>query len=78
MKTGYLCLNGYSGHSETEVEVIGETPKRYRIKAITRTRLAGENRWLNIGEIELVPKYAMIRIESNETTVQMGTARKEV
>jgi len=78
VKTGYLCLNGYAGRSETKVEIIGETKDRYRIRAITKTRLAGENRWLNPGEIELVPKYAMIRIESNETTVQMGTARKEV
>lgn len=56
---GLLCLDGWSGRVEQPVAVIGETPKRYRIRAITRTRLAGLYRWLKPGDTALVPKNAI-------------------
>lgn len=40
MITGRLQLDGYAGRTEQIVEVIGQTPKRLRIRAITETRLA--------------------------------------
>lgn len=55
----YIQLDGWSGRSETRVLVIGETPKRYRIKAIMRTKLAGRDRWLDEGQTTLVPKRAV-------------------
>jgi len=58
-----LCLNGWGGRTETSVEIIGETPKRYRIRANKRIKLAGRNRWLEIGKTALVPKSAIIRIQ---------------
>jgi hypothetical protein len=58
-RTGYLHLNGWAGHRTHQVEVIGETPKRYRIRAITKTKLAGRCRWLQEGEMALVPKHAI-------------------
>jgi len=58
MIIGYLLLDGWEGRTRQQVEVIGQTPKRYRIRAIDRTRLAGP-RWLNPGETALVPKTAM-------------------
>lgn len=61
-RTGYLMLDGWAGRREHKVEVIGETPKRYRIRAVERTKLAGRCRWLYAGETALVPKYA-IRLE---------------
>ena len=54
-----LCLNGWEGRTETSVEIVGETPKRYRIRASKRVKLAGRNRWLEIGKTALVPKYAV-------------------
>lgn len=55
---GRLMLTGWHGYSEQEVEVIGQTPKRLRIRAITRTRLAGP-RWLAPGQSALVPTHAV-------------------
>lgn len=56
---GWLVLDGWQGLIRREVQVIGETPKRYRIRALTRTRLAGRGRWLNPGQTVLVPKAAV-------------------
>lgn len=54
-----LCLNSYAGRTETPVEIVGETQKRYRIRASKRVKLAGRNRWLEIGQTALVPKTAV-------------------
>lgn len=45
------------------VVIVGETPKRFRIKAITRTRLPGRGRYLEIGTEALVPRTA-VRVEA--------------
>lgn len=58
-RLGYLCLNSWTGRTETLVRVRGETPKRYRIEAITRTKLAGRDRWLEPNASTLVPKHAI-------------------
>ena len=58
-KYAFIQLDGWSGRSESRVLIIGETPKRYRIQAITRTKLAGRDRYLNAGETTLVPKRAV-------------------
>jgi hypothetical protein len=54
-----LGLQGWEGLTWQPVEVIGETPKRYRIRAITDTRLAGRYRMLFRGETALVPRSAV-------------------
>ncbi len=59
VRRGLLMLDGYAGRTEQEVEIVGETPKRTRIRAITPTRLAGRRREMRPGEIALVPKYAV-------------------
>lgn len=61
-KPALLCLDGWAGRSETPVEVVGETPKRYRIAippGSQPVRLGGRHRWLRIGETALVPKTAI-------------------
>jgi hypothetical protein len=58
-RTGYLNLNGWGGVTSRKVEIVGETPKRLRIRAIERTKLAGRRRWIQAGETALVPKYAV-------------------
>lgn len=55
----YLCTDGWAGRNEQAVLVVGETPKKYRIKAVMRTRMPGRCRWLSAGELALVPKHAI-------------------
>lgn len=58
-RPGTLWLGGWAGKHSYPVLVVGETPTRYRIKAIERTRLAGAYRWLEPGQLGLVPKRAV-------------------
>lgn len=64
-RIGVLCSESWSGRSEEKVEIIGETPKRYRIRADRRIKLAGRDRWLEVGDDVLVPKTA-VRIEEKK------------
>lgn len=64
-RIGILCVDGWSGRTEDRVEIIGETPKRYRIRADRRIKLAGRDRWLEVGDDVLVPKTA-VRIEAKK------------
>ena len=59
-RMGYLILQGWEGRTETRCEVLEETPKRYRIKALIGMRLGGPGRWLDKGETALVPKRAIV------------------
>jgi hypothetical protein len=56
---GLIHLDGWSGRTTERVRIVGETPQRYRVEAITRTRLAGRCRWLAPGDRALVPKRAV-------------------
>lgn len=58
-RQAYLCTDGWSGRAEQAVLIIRETPRRYQIKAVMRTRLPGRCRWIYIGETALVPKHAV-------------------
>lgn len=58
-KDGLLWLSGWFGISKQPVVVVGETPKKYRIRAIEQTKLGGRCRWLETGETTLVPKRAI-------------------
>jgi hypothetical protein len=56
-REGTLHLDGWAGRTRHTVDVIGETPKRYRIRAREGLQLPG--RWLAAGAVALVPKYAV-------------------
>ena len=58
----YLCLDGYAGRTEQPVIVVGETPKKFRIEAVGRTKLGGRNLWIAAGQEALVPKTAIKEI----------------
>lgn len=62
-KPALLCLEGWEGRSETPVEVVGETAKRYRIicpPGVQAVKLAGRHRYLRPGDGSvLVPKTAI-------------------
>lgn len=58
---GYkLVLDTYAGRMRHPVEVIGETPKRYRVRILESggVMLPGR-RYMLCGEEVLVPKYAV-------------------
>lgn len=57
--TGWLNLSGWAGRTSKLVEVVGETPQRFRIRAIEKTRLSGRLRWLEPGETTLVPRHSI-------------------
>jgi hypothetical protein len=59
---GILFLQSFAGVIGTEVAVLRETPKRYVIQALGRTRLAGRRREILEGEVAWVPKSA-VRLE---------------
>lgn len=59
IRPGLLHLDGYAGRTTQAVLVIGETPLRYRIRALAKTRLGGRNRWIDRGAIALIPKRAI-------------------
>lgn len=54
-----LLLDGWAGRERHKVEVIGETPKRYRVRLLADTRLPS-NRQHKAGDVVLVPKYAVV------------------
>jgi hypothetical protein len=54
-QTAFLHLNSWAGRSKHRVTIIGETPKRYRIRWDDEPAL---QRWVT-GEVYLVPKYAV-------------------
>lgn len=56
---GYVHLHGWHGVTRQRVEIVAKTPKRYRIRAIEPTKLAGRSRWILPGEEALVPQYAV-------------------
>lgn len=53
----YLRMDGWAGRHDYAVMVVGETPKKYRIKAVMDTKLP--RRMLRAGDEALVPKHAI-------------------
>lgn len=53
-----LSLNTWSGIRTYPVEIVGETPKRYRIKVLTNVMLLNR-RFVSADQTVLVPKYAV-------------------
>lgn len=59
MRFAYIFLQGWGGATKQKVELVGETPKKYRIRALELTKLAGRARWIAPGQEALVPKTAV-------------------
>ena len=53
-----LVLDGWAGRERIPCEVVGETPKRYRIKLQRDALLPGRRR-CQAGDVVFVPKYAV-------------------
>jgi len=61
----FLHTNSWAGHGKTPVEIIKETPKRFRVKLLEDTTLPGRNRSGKAGQEILVPKYAISQPHNN-------------
>lgn len=59
-QTTYLALDGWAGIRHIPVEILGETPKRYRVRLCNDARLPG-GREKKKGDVVLVPKTAIRR-----------------
>jgi len=58
MRPAIVAMDSWAGRTEEPVTVIGETPKRYRVR-FHRRGFVGGNRRHEAGEVGLVPKYAV-------------------
>lgn len=57
-RQAFVCVDGWAGRGQIPVLVVGETAKRYRVRAVERdTKLP--RRILQAGEETTVPKYAV-------------------
>lgn len=57
-----LILNTYAGRREYPILIIGETPKKFRVKILSQTNVILPGRRIaNYGDIILVPKTAVYR-----------------
>jgi hypothetical protein len=54
-----IVLVGWHGVGRQQVEMVGETPQRDRMRVQERPRLAGRDRWLEPGRTALVPRRAV-------------------
>lgn len=61
---GVLMLNTWAGVRRYPVEILSETPKKYRVRLKERTPLAGRNRWGRVGQVVTVPRYA-VKVEAD-------------
>jgi hypothetical protein len=59
----YIATQGWSGLDYIPVDVVGETPKRFRVKLLKDCRLPGRYRNGKKGQLILVPKTALRRRE---------------
>ena len=57
---GWSVLDSWAGRTRTRIRIVGETPTRYRIEALTRMKLAGRDRCAGSGAHTLVPKSAVV------------------
>jgi len=67
MREAVIVTDSYAGIVRHPCVVIGETPKKYRVRMKQRTRLP-RCRWVYAGEITLVPKSAVDFLDQTQPT----------
>ena len=73
-----LGVQGRHGGAWTEVEIIGETPKRIRIRALTDTRMPSRGRVLKAGETALVAPHALRPVHTEPSVAGAAPIPAEV
>lgn len=68
-----IVLDTWAGRRYYPVEVVGETPKKARIKILAQggVMLPGR-RYLNYGEEALVPKHAVVDLPAQQHKIEQG------
>ena len=61
-----LYLNGWAGRRETDVYIVGETAKRYRVTPVKNPLVLPGPRIINVGETALVPKQSVKITDTQE------------
>lgn len=75
MSTAAKCvvLDTWAGRRYYAVEVVGETPKKARIRVLTPGGVMLPNRrYVQCGEIALVPKHAIKDMPSDAHKIEQG------
>lgn len=68
-----IVLDGWAGRRYSAVEVIGETPKKARIRILTPGGVMLPNRrYVQCGEIALVPKHAICDMPAECHKIEQG------
>lgn len=57
----FIAIDGWAGLDYIPVEVMGETPKKFRVKLLRDCQLPGRNRKGKTGQVILVPKPVLRR-----------------
>lgn len=68
-----IVLDTWAGRRYYAVEVVGETPKKARVRILTPggVMLPGR-RYVNCGETVMVPKHALSDLPANAHKVEQG------
>ena len=61
-----LALDSWAGRTEHPVEIVGETPKRYRVRILEDWLGLPSRRVASRGDVVLVPKYAVRILREGE------------
>lgn len=69
---GYLTISGWHGSTSTRVIMLRDTERSVRIRALSRTRLAGRGRHLDPGHEAWVPRSSV------RSTHELADVPKEV
>lgn len=59
-------VQSWAGVHLVSVEIIGETPKRYRVRILSDARWPGRRNSVKAGDVKLVPKNHVVNVEDLE------------
>lgn len=65
-RKAWLHTMSFAGSVKTPILVVGETPKRYRVRLVERTKLPGREKWGAAGDVVLVPRSSVSFREQGE------------
>ena len=68
-----IALDTWAGRRYYAVEVVGETPQKVRVRILTQGGvMLPVRRYVNCGEVALVPKHAVVDLPAEEHKIEQG------
>lgn len=68
-----LALDTWAGRRYYLVEVVGESPTKTRVRVLTPGGvMLPSRRYVNCGDVVLVPKYAVVDLPPEEWKIESG------